>query len=151
MNQMRIQTPYDENYGTCEYTHAWLRIMHETVNVDEVTKVLGGSPTTVQRRGDPKKGKADQFYSKGGWYLSTEGILESKDARHHLDWLLERVGGKKQAFLKLHRRRYLIDVCVRWDSLSGHGGPTVSPTQMHALAELEIELWFDVYVGDMEA
>lgn len=149
-DKMRIQTPYDEDYGTCEYTHAWLRIMHETVDTDEVTAILGVRPTKAQRRGDPKKGKPDQFYSKGGWFLSTEGILKSKDARHHLDWIIERIAGKKQAFIQLHQRGYLVDLCVRWDSLSGHGGPTVSPSQMKALAELEIELWFDVYVGEIK-
>ena len=147
---MRIQTPYDEDYGTCEYTHAWLRVMSETVDPDEVTSILGVAPSKVQRRGDSKKGKPG-FWAKGGWFLSTEGVVSSKDARHHLDWILERLGGKRDAFMRLHERGYLIDLCVRWDSLSGHGGPTISPNQMKVLAELEIELWFDVYVGDLKA
>jgi len=38
----------------------------------------------------------------------------------------------------------MVDLCVRWDS-GGQGGPTLSPSQMGALAELGIELWFDIY------
>ncbi len=147
---MRIQTPYDENYGTCAYAHAWLRVMHETVDPDEVSQVLAVIPTSVQRRGDPKT-RGPGFLSRGSWFLSTEGLIESKDARHHLDWILARIADKKAAFAQLHARGYLIDLCVRWDSLTGHGGPTISPNQMRALSDLEIELWFDVYVGNLEA
>ena len=148
---MRIQTPYDENYGTCAYTHAWLRIMHETVDPDEVTALLGVAPSKLQRRGDPNKSRPGKFLSKGGWTLSTKGVLGSKDARHHLDWIIEKIADKKAEFAQLHEKGYLVDLCVRWDSLSGHGGPAISPKQMKALAELEIELWFDVYVGDLKA
>jgi hypothetical protein len=138
------QTPYDEHYETCAYCHAWLRIMHEAVDPDEVTRILEVQPTSVQRRGDPSS-PGSRMLSKGGWFLSTEGIVASWDARHHLDWILNHVSGKRAAFTELHGRGYLVDVCVRWDSKSGHGGPTLSPSQMQALAELEIELWFDVY------
>ena len=145
---MRIQTPYNRDYGTCAYTHAWLRIMHEMVDPDAVTAVLGVAPTDVQRRGEPEERKPGSR-SKGGWFLSTMGLVDSRDARHHLDWIVEKIAGKKTAFEQLHARGYMVDICVRWDSLSGHGGPTISPDQMKALSDLEIELWFDIYVGDL--
>ncbi len=148
---MRIQTPYTEDYGTCAYTHVWLRIMHEDLNPDDVTQLLGVSPTETQRAGDPWLGKKPgRVYKKSGWTLSTEGIFTSRDARHHLDWILERVRGKVSAFTVFHARGYLVDVCCRWDSKSGHGGPTISPPQMRDLADLEVELWFDIYVGDLD-
>lgn len=94
--------------------------------------------------------KPEKILSRGGWWVSTEGVLESKDARHHLDWILGKVSGKEGAFRELIERGYLVDLCVRWDSRWGHGGPTVDPKQMRALADLGIELWFDVYVGDLK-
>src|SRR6185369_4481453 len=103
----------------------------------------------TQRRGEPWPDKPGLIYKKSGWSLSTKGVLTSLDARHHFDWILERIRGKKEAFSVLHSRGYLVDVCCRWDSKSGHGGPTLSPSQMRDLAELEIELWFDVYVGKL--
>jgi len=147
---VRIQTPYDEDYGTCSYAHAWLRIMSDDLDPDEVTRLLGVSPTETQRRGDPRPGKEGRTYKKSGWFLSTAGTLTSRDARHHFDWILERIRGKKEAFTVFHSRGYLVDVCCRWDSKSGHGGPCLSPPQMRDFADLEIELWFDVYVGDLE-
>ncbi|QJE97708.1 DUF4279 domain-containing protein [Luteolibacter luteus] len=141
---------YDESYPTCSYTHAWLRVMGEDVDPDEVTAIVGVSPTSTQRRGNPVEGHPGKTYSRGGWWIGTEGLLGSKDARHHLDWILEKVPGKEQEFMELHRRGYLVDVCVRWDSRHGHGGPTISPKQMKALADLGVDLWFDVYVADFE-
>ena len=149
-DSMAAGTPYDENYATCTYTHAWLRVMGAEVDPDEVTAIVGVLPTEVQRRGDPVHHKPDKTYSRGGWWISTKGVLESNDARHHLDWILEKVEGKESEFMQLHGRGYLVDLCVRWDSRWGHGGPTVSPKQMQALGGLGIDLWFDVYVGELE-
>lgn len=146
---MRIQTKYDESYGTCSYTHAWLRIMSEDLDPDEITRLLAVSPSKTQRRGESWSYKPERIHKKSGWFLSTEGILTSRDARHHLDWVLEHIRERKEAFSVFHSRGYLVDLCCRWDSKSGHGGPTLSPPQMSVLADLEIELWFDVYVGDL--
>ena len=38
-----------------------------------------------------------------------------------------------------------IDIACSWYSVSGHGGPTISPKQSMRLANLGIDLWFDVY------
>jgi hypothetical protein len=138
------EPPYEEDYSTCAYTHVWLRIMHEAVDPDEISSLLGVVPTTTQRRGDKVDGTS-KSRKHGGWILSSKGHFESKDARTHLDWIIAQVEGKNDAFAHFRARGYLVDVCVRWDSLSGHGGPTVSPKQMHALAELDNDLWFDVY------
>jgi hypothetical protein len=123
--------------------------MSDELDPDEVTRLLAVSPTRTQRKGEPWPGKEPRTYKKSGWTLSTKGILTSRDARHHFDWILERIRGKKEAFSTLHSRGYLVDVCCRWDSMSGHGGPCLSPPQMRDFAELEIEVWFDVYVGEL--
>jgi hypothetical protein len=34
--------------------------------------------------------------------------------------------------------------------MSGHGGPVLSQSQMQGFAELDIEVWFDVYLGGDE-
>jgi len=124
--------------------------MDAALDPDEISKILEVSPSKVQRRGEPHPRKPGKAYSKSGWFLATEGVLESKDARHHLDWILELVKNKRDAFQILHTRGYLVDLCVFWDSANGHGGPTISPSQMKILSELEIELWFDVYLQDSE-
>jgi Domain of unknown function (DUF4279) len=143
---MRLQTPYDPAYGTCAYTHAWLRIMSPELDPDEITHMLGVMPTETQFRGQPVDKMPEKTFSKSGWFLSTQGILDSKDSRHHLDWILDHIRDQNLAFSELHNRGYLIDLCVRWDSLRGDGGPTLSPKQMHELSALDIEVWFDVYI-----
>lgn len=142
---MHTREPYDQEYGTCSYTHVWLRIMSEAVDPDAVTKMLSVAPTETQLAGTPRSPKTEKLHKYSGWFLSTEGILSSKDARHHLDWILERVKGKNREFTMMRQQGYLIDICCRWDSKSGHGGPTLSPYQMQILAELDTELWFDIY------
>jgi hypothetical protein len=124
--------------------------MDDDLDPDETTRLLAVRPTRIQRKGEAWREKEPRTYKKSGWFLSTKGVLSSRDARHHFDWLLERIGGKRDAFTIFHSRGYLVDVCCRWDSKSGHGGPCLSPPQMRAFAESELEVWFDVYVGELE-
>jgi hypothetical protein len=124
--------------------------MSDDLDPDEVTRLLAISPTETQRKGEPWPDKPRRVHDKSGWFLSTEGVLTSHDARHHFDWILERIRHKKDAFAIFHSRGYLVDVCCRWDSKNGHGGPCLSPPQMGAFADLNIEVWFDVYIGDLK-
>ena len=144
--KMRIQTPYKEDYATCEYTHAWLRIMDENLDPDEITKLLSIPPSKVQFRGDFTSQRPKDPLKNSGWVLSSENLLDSKDSRHHLDWILEQISDRKDVFQIFHNRGYLVDICVRWDSKNGHGGPTLNPDEMKILSDLEIELWFDLYL-----
>ena len=54
---MRLQTPHDPAYRTCHYTHAWLRIMSDEFDVDEVTSLVKAQPTRTQRKGDIRSKK----------------------------------------------------------------------------------------------
>ena len=44
-------------------------------------------------------------------------------------------------------RGCLVDICCRWDSASGHGGPNMDPGHMLQLGSLGIAVWFDIYFG----
>ena len=138
-------TPYDTDYGTCSYTHVWLRAMHDTHEPSEVSQILGLEPTSSHLVGTRISCKSDRVRRSSGWFLESSGRVDSRDARHHLDWLLEQIAGKEQAFAELHRLEYQVDICCRWDSQSGHGGPTLLPSEMAILGSLGIELWFDIY------
>jgi hypothetical protein len=149
-HSMRIDTPYSKDYGTCSYTHAWLRIMSEEMDPNEITKILNLTPTQIQHAGEPRSAKSNKVRKTSGWWISTKGLLDSLDARHHLDWILERVSEKTEEIKLLQKREYLVDVCVRWDSKSGHGGPTLSSKQLLGFGKLGIEVWFDIYFDDDE-
>ncbi|MBI3462420.1 MAG: DUF4279 domain-containing protein [Planctomycetes bacterium] len=138
---------YDDDYPTCARTHATVRIYPpEVIDPREITRRLGIEPSSWQRKGDHSpEGKPPRIYKTHGWFLTSKGIVGSKDSRRHLDWLLEQIGPKAEALRELHREGCRMDVSCFWESQSGQGGPTVSPRQMEQLARLNLDLWFDLY------
>ncbi len=144
-----MSNQYNDEYSTCAYTHAWLRIMSEELDPSKVTEILNVEPTKYHRKGDFRSEKLQKPYTTSGWFISTKGILESLDARRHIDYILNKVQGKENEIALFKEKGYLVDLCVRWDSNNGHGGPTLSPSQLVGLGELGIEMWFDIYfAGD---
>ena len=147
---MPTDRTYDDDYATCVKTFAWFRVLSEGLEPDAVTALLGIPPSRVQRRGELPRPKAKRPLENGGWFLESADHVESRDARRHLDWLLDRLRGKASSIAQLKDQGHRVDVCIRWDSV-GHGGPTLDPRQMKELGELDVELWFDVYfAGDDE-
>jgi len=130
--------PYDDGYATCARTYATLRLYPGTITPAEATARLRIDPTESQLTtctGRPLH----------GWFLSTEGVLESKDVRRHIDWLLDRIEPSAAELQALVREGARADIFCYWLSAQGHGGPTLSPGQMHRLARLQLECGFDVY------
>jgi Domain of unknown function (DUF4279) len=96
-------------YPTCERTYATLRIYPEAFDPDEVTKRLRIEPTNSQRRGESRKpgGRPAKLH---GWFLSSDGAVESRDVRRHLDWLLSFIAPQADAILALQKEGCLMDV-----------------------------------------
>ncbi len=134
------------DYPTCERTYATLRIYPEALDPSDVTARLGIEPSDWQRQGESRK-PGDRPAKLHGWFLSSEGAVESRDVRRHLDWLLARLTPRADAVVALQAEGCRMDVSCFWVSASGHGGPSVRPAQMGELARLGLELWFDVYLG----
>src|SRR5262245_637305 len=107
---MPQKTAYNENYETCARTYASLRIIHRDLDPAEVTQLLGITPTESFRTGDPHPPKPDRVWEHGGWFLTSCDVITSRDLRHHLDWLLQRVGTMREAFALLLDRDYRIDI-----------------------------------------
>jgi hypothetical protein len=139
------------DYPTCERTFATLCIYPESLDPAEVTNRLRIEPTEWQRRGEPRK-PGGWPAKRHAWFLSSDGAVESRDVRRHLDWLLSLIVPEADAILALQRDRCLMDVSCYWLSACGHGGPSVRPAQMGELARLGLELSFDVYfIGGEQA
>jgi hypothetical protein len=134
------------DYPTCERTYATLRIYPESLDPFDVTSRLGIEPSDWQRRGESRR-PGSRPARLHGWFLSSQGVLESRDVRRHLDWVLSIVVPRADTILALQSEACRMDVSCFWASASGHGGPSVRPTQMRELARLNLELWFDVYLG----
>src|SRR5262245_50739220 len=128
---------YNDEYPTCGRTYATVRIFG--LPATEVESTLGLISTQMQSASVVPPGPPN------GWFLSTEGAIVSRDIRRHLDWLLDRLEPKAAALAELRSRGASVDVFCYWLSASGHGGPTLSPSQAKKLAALDLECGFDVY------
>ena len=91
----------------------------------EVTALLKEDPTSITVVGSPWRGDGP---GKGHvarltlWLLDSEGIIVSKDLRHHLDWIIGRVGPRRDVLSPLQQSSDVkMDVlCSQW-SMHGDG------------------------------
>jgi hypothetical protein len=142
-----VNTDYYDEYPTCSRTYARLLIYHDDLNPDQITGLLDIQPTYSQVTGKTITRPSGKRFTPpiGLWSLSTEGEVDSRDVRRHLDWILDRLAGKDEALKRLQAEGHRMQVSCYWVSAEGQGGPTLSPAIMRRLGELEVELWFDFY------
>ncbi len=81
----------------------------------------------------------------GGWFLCSEGNVESKDVRRHVVWILDQLTGKENELRQLQDEGYDMYVFCYWLSASGHGGPELDHEIMRRLVSLRLDIAFDVY------
>lgn len=132
------ESDYNDAYPTCEETYVTLRVSSAALDMELVTRSLGMEPS-------PSAADSQSGGVPCRWMLTSKNSVESLDARRHLDWLLGMLSGKAESLRVLRDRDLTVDVCCYWRSGDGHGGPTLSPKQMRALGDLNLDLWFDFY------
>jgi len=130
---------YIDDYSSCEETYATLRVYHKTLPPSAVSELLNLTPDRQQELGDSLKPPIN------GWFLSSMGKVDSLDSRHHIDYLLDHIRGKEDDFKKLLADGFNYDISNFWVSSTGNGGPTLSPRQMGTLADLGIDVHWDIY------
>src|SRR5713226_10670143 len=115
---------YVDSYSTCAVTHASLGIFHDDLDPEEITRLLGLQPTRGWKRGEPRNPRArTPIPAKFGvWLLSTRGIVQSRDVRRHIDWLLDRAEPRGAVFKMLHERGCRTDLRCFWLSRGRAGG-----------------------------
>src|SRR5690606_25699059 len=78
-----------------------------------------------------------------------EGKVKSLDLRRHLDWLIGMIQPHSKRLAELQQIPDVrMSVTSVWWSRSGHGGPTLWPEQMRALADMNLECDFDIYFAE---
>jgi hypothetical protein len=137
----------DDEDPTCAKTDATLRVDPGDIDPAVVTDRLGIEPSSWQRRGEvtERAGRPPKVAPLNGWFLESRGQVDSRDSGRHIDWLLDRVAPTAEAVRSRQEMGCRMDISCYWLSRDGHGGPTIPPTQMRRLAQLNIELWFDFY------
>lgn len=144
-------TPIDASYASCESTFVELLVYLESdLEASLVTEYIGIQPSYFQNKGQKvENSRGIKRTTKSTyWCLSSEKKVVSKDVRHHLKWLTDQLAEKSFALAKLQRQRGVtMTVNCNWWSL-GSGGPTLWPEQMKALADLNLECSFNIYLFD---
>jgi hypothetical protein len=139
---------YDDNYLTCDETHASLRIYYQDQQPNFITEYLGITPTNIQIKGQLQEYKGNKLkkeYPLNGWFLSSKEIIDSKDARRHIDYILDKLIPSTDKIHNLTQIGARIELVCFWRTAQGHGGPIISPEQSSKLSKLFIPLWFDFY------
>lgn len=141
-------TPYDDDFPTCRKTSSALRIFSDSVRPEFITAKLGISPTDSFSKGDHH---GDGRFSRkfNGWLLSSENVINSKDTRRHVDWLISKLANRENELKELRAMGVELDISCFWLS-TGQGGPIISPTQMKELSRLDLEIWWDIYFDNGE-
>ncbi len=89
------RTPIDPGYPSCERTTVTLRIYSGDLSPDDVAGRLqiGQEGTRTTYRGRRRTNSLGRVREEplNAWFLSSEDIVDSRDARDHLNWLLERI------------------------------------------------------------
>ena len=135
---------YIDDYPTCERTYATLGIYPIEITPDEVTSLLGVVPTRTQSAEARPDGVCDV---PAGWFLCSDGVIESRDVRRHIDWILDQIADKLDAFALLRNDGGQSDISCYWLAASHSGGPSLRPNQMTIIGELGLEIWFDFFAA----
>lgn len=110
--------------------------------------MLGIQPTKAYNAGErvfSPSGRRSRIAPRSVWKLESEQFVESKDLRHHLDWLLNILRAHSEGLKRVQALPGVTMVVkCRWYSAVGHGGPALWPKQMAVLAELDLELAFEI-------
>src|SRR4051812_6079927 len=98
-----MPTAYDDDYPTCSRTYAGLRIYQNDLDPDRITRLLGVEPTDTQVRGRVStEPRGSKFVPRiGGWFLSTKGVITSRDVLRHVDLILDWLAGKDETLRNL--------------------------------------------------
>jgi len=135
---------FNDEYPTCDETYVTLCIYSDTLKPDMISGALGLKPTSSHQTGDLISEERTETFKVHAWFLSTEGKVESKDSRRHLEMIISQLADKKSA-LETLTHDCTMNISCYWSSASGHGGPTMAIEQMAFLSEVGLELSFDFY------
>lgn len=144
-------TPVASDYETCAECYVRLMIFSGEFHPDEITKLLQIQPTVANFAGEKvtnSRGLTREV-KDSMWFLSTESNISSKDIREHIDWLVETIYPHRESLSKIQEMDGVkVTLKCVWFSLLGHSGPVLWPEQMRALADLDLELSFDIYFAE---
>lgn len=130
---------------SCLETFATLRIFSDTIRPEDVARTLGVEPTRAYPRDSQSKYKHRR--ESHCWSWSSERHVQSQDGLAHIRRLTSLFRGKLEQFDQLRSAGCVMDICCYWVS-SGQGGPLLDLQTLRDLADLKLEIYWDVYFGN---
>ena len=130
----------------------FLRVEHDTAEPQVVTAALGIAPTSVGHRGDLLRAGDPLLCSV--WVLSSAWVVHSKDVAAHFRWLLAHIEPRSSTLRDLRGRGFRMEIHCLWVGAGGYGGPELTADTLQSLANLGLDLCFDIGVtrrGQTEA
>jgi hypothetical protein len=124
-------------------TFATFRVCGKHLYPEEVTRRLRIDPSESHNPGD-KRGKSG-IWPHGYWAIESGLHVQSTNLSLHIEWLLNRIEPVQVEVLSLVDEGFSVDIFCFLESLTGHGGPTFSPTLLRRVANLNVELSLDMY------
>jgi Domain of unknown function (DUF4279) len=131
--------PYDDDYDPCAETFATLRIFSGEAHPQTVTDCLGIQPSRITLEATAPYRRANT------WFLTSEGVVKSRDFRRHIDWMLGQLLPACAAIEELKKGGAICNFHCYWVMSRTNGYLVLSQNQMSGLAALGIEIWWDIY------
>ena len=129
---------------------ATLRIIGDDLVPDEVSKLLGGTPTHSQRKGDAIPLKSGERVARGGMWRLAATDREPEDVDAQISEILEKLTPDIESWRSL-AGRFRVNLFCGWFMEEGNEGLSISPANLVALGERGIELDLDIYASSDDA
>jgi hypothetical protein len=126
-----------------------LRIMGDDIIPDEITKLLGASPTHAQTKGDKIVGKNTGYVRiarSGMWRLCA-----SDRKPENMDGQIQEIFSQLTGDLAVWQgitKRFRVDLFCGLFMGCSNDGLTLSPESLTTLGERGIKMGLDIYAGD---
>ncbi|AZR59518.1 DUF4279 domain-containing protein [Eikenella corrodens] len=141
-------TPVNRDYDNCDDVYVFFTVY---CDFNKIKKKF--HPTFIPDK-DVRKGEI-LTNSRGKkwvvpndlWVISSDKKIISKDARDHLDYVLNIIYPEKENILALQSQCRMSLKCV-WFAKGISGGPAIWPEQMNLISGLNLELSFSFYPAD---
>jgi hypothetical protein len=130
--------------GQLEHTRASLRIFGENLNPDEITALLGVSPTKSYRKGEPRSSReGSPARPEGSWHLSCDPAWPGNlDAQ--INELLSNTTDDPLVWRTINEQ-YRADLFTGLFMDSSNDGLTLMPETLAAVGQRGLAIAFDIY------
>ena len=134
--------------SSIHHSVAGLRLLGDDLNPDEVSALLGATPTEARRKGDEIAGRHGRVrIAKTGLWLFDATRCEPENLEGQIFELLGKLTNNLDVWANLNSR-YKTDLFCGIFMGSSNDGLTLSPSALLALGERGIELDLDIYDAD---